>query len=826
MNTLWQDLRFGARMMIKAPGFTLIAVLSIALGIAVNSAVFTFVNGILLKPMPVRQPDRLVALYTKEPNSIYPSQFSYPDYLDYRDHNQVFSDLFIHFTTQGLSLKGGEGAAEMVCGEMVTGNYFTGLRLDPALGRLFTPEDDKRPGGHPVAVLSHAFWQRHFAGDPNVVGQIVKLNGHDFTIIGVAKKGFSGTRAFGWIPDVYLPLMMYAQAIPGTDESFLSNRGDRSFNVNGRLRDGVTIEQARAAMSAFAKQLGADYPQTNANLGVGMIPAGTKVQPAVALMGYTSMVTGLMMGLVGLVLLVACANVANLLLARATGRRREIAVRLALGASRRRLLRQLLTESVTLSTLGGALGLILAIWLSDLFRFGVPKVDFATMDFDYALGLDYRVLGFTMAVSVLTGVIFGLAPALQSSRPDLVPALKGEMSDASVGRRRPNLRNLLVVTQVALSLMLLVGAGLLVKSLRNAQTMNPGFRTDHLLMASVNVGLHGYDEARGRRFYKQLGERLQSLPGVTRASFAGPLPLDQYNYGANVTIEGRVPKTANERLGVGFSIVGHNYFETMNTPIVQGRAFTERDNENAPRVVIVNETMARRYWPGQNPIGKRLRLGGGQSQWLEVAGVAQDGKYITLGEPPTDYFFLPFWQNYDGRMTLIAHTKGDTESVIASIRREVKALDEQLPVYGVRDAPEFLDIILSGPKSIAATVSGFGLLALLLAAVGLYGVMSYAVAERTREIGVRVALGAEPRDLRLMVLRQGLRLSLGGAALGMAGAFGLARLLRSLLYDVSATDPLTFGAVALSLIVVALLACWIPARRAMKVDPMVALRCE
>ncbi len=543
-------------------------------------------------------------------------------------------------------------------------------------------------------------------------------------------------------------------------------------------------------------------------------------------MGYTSMVTGLMMGLVGLVLLVACANVANLLLARATVRRREIAVRLALGASRRRLIRQLLTESVMLSTLGGALGLILAIWLSDLFRFGVPKVDFATMDYDYALGLDYRVLGFTLAVSVLTGVIFGLAPALQSSRPDLVPTLKGEMSAASAGRRRPNLRNLFVVTQVALSLMLLVSAGLLVKSLRNAQTMNPGFRTDHLLMASVNVGLHGYDEARGRRFYKQLGERLQSLPGVTHASFAGPLPLDQYYNAANVTIEGRVPKTANERLGIGYSIVGHNYFETMNTPIVQGRAFTERDNENAPRVVIVNETMARRYWPSQNPIGKRLRLGGEQSQWLEVAGVAQDGKYITLGEPPTDYFFLPFWQNYDGRMTLIAHTKGDAESVIASIRREVKALDEQLPVYGVRDAPEFLDIILSGPKSIAATVSGFGLLALLLAAIGLYGVMSYAVAERTREIGVRVALGAEPRDLRLMVLRQGLRLSLGGVALGLAGAFGLARLLRSLLYDLSATDPLTFGAVALSLIVVALLACWIPARRATKVDPMVALRCE
>ena len=826
MNTLWQDFRYGARMMIKAPGFTLIAVLSIALGIGVNAAVFTLVNGMLLKPMPVRQPDRLVALYTIEPNSIYPSQFSYPDYVDYRDHNQVFSDLFIHFTTAGLSLKGRDGMAEMVCGEMVTGNYFTGLRLDAALGRLLTPEDDKRPGGHPVAVLGHAFWQRRFGGDPNVIGQIVKLNGHDYTIIGVAKKGFSGTRQFGWIPDVYLPLMMYAQAIPGTNESFLSNRGSRSFNINGRLRDGVTIGQARAAMSAFAKHLADDYPQTNANLGVGMIPASTKVQPAVVLMGYVPTMIGAMMGLVGLVLLVACANVANLLLARATVRRREIAVRLALGASRLRLVRQLLTESVMLSALGGGLGLALAIWLSDLFRLGAPKLDFATMDLDYDLSLDYRVLGFTLGVSVLTGVIFGLAPALQASRPDLVPTLKGETGNVVAGLRRFNLRNMLVIAQVALSLMLLISAGLLVKSMRNAQTMNPGFRMDHLMMASVNVDLHGYDEARGRRFYKELGERLRRLPGVEQASFAGPLPLDQYNYGARVTIEGRVPKTENERLNIGYSIVAHNYFETMNTPIVQGRAFTERDNENAPRVLVINETMARRYWPDQNPLGKRLRLGGEQNPWLEVIGVARDGKYITLGEPPTDYFFLPYLQNHDGQRTLLVRTTGDPESVVAGIRREVKALDEQLPVYGVRTAPEFLDRILSGPKSIAATVSGFGLLALLLAAIGLYGVMSYAVAQRTREIGVRVALGAEPRDLKRMILRQGLRLSLGGIALGLVGAFGLARLLQSLLYDVSATDPLTFGVIAISLMVVALVASWIPARRATKVDPMVALRVE
>jgi predicted permease len=833
MQTLLQDIRYGARMMAKSPGFTLIAVLSIALGIAVNVTVFTFVNGQLLKPMPVRQPERLVALYTKDPNSIYPDAFSYPEYVDYRDHNQVFSDLFIHYTTP-LSRKGGDGAAEMVAGEMVTGNYFTGLRLDPALGRLFTPEDNVKPGGHPVVVLSHAFWQRRFGGAGNVIGKIIKLNGYDFTVIGVAKKGFSGTRQFGWIPDVFLPLMMYAQAIPGTDDKYLSNRGDRSFNVNGRLKDGVSIEQARAATLLIGKRLAAEYPKTNANMDVGMVPAATKTQPAIVLMGYVPTMVGLMMGLVGLVLLVACANVANLLLARATVRRREVALRLALGAGRARLIRQLLTESVMLSVCGGALGLMATIWLSDLFKFGAPNVDFATVDFDYDLSMDHRVLGFTLAVSVLTGVIFGLAPALQVSRPDLAQTLKDSTGNLGAGRRRLNLRGMLVVSQVALSLMLLISAGVLIKSMRNAQKLDPGFTPDHLMMASVNLGLRHYDEARGRRFYKEISERLRRLPNVEQASFAGPLPLDQYNYGTNILIEGRVPRAENERLSAIYSIVDHNYFRTMNTRIVQGRAFNDRDNENALRVVIINRAMARRYWPDQDPIGKRLRTADGQAseqapqqaQWMEVVGVAEDGKYMTLGEPATDYLFLPFWQNYDGRMTLLVRAKGAPESVLPGIQREVRAIDEQLPVYGARTAHEFLDRILSAPQSVAALVSAFGALALLLAAIGLYGVMSYVVAQRTREIGVRIALGARPRDLKRLILRQGLLLALGGMALGLVGAFGLTRAMTSLLYSVSATDPLIFIITPASLVLVVLSACWIPARRAAKVNPIIALRYE
>ncbi len=825
MNRLLQDLRYGVRTMVKTPAFTIVAVLSIALGIAVNTSVFTLVNGMLFKPMPVRNPEHLVALYTTEPNEPYPDSFSYPEYLDYRDHNQVFSDLFIHYTTP-LSLNQQDGLAEMVSGELVTGNYFTGLRLDAALGRLLTPDDDRRPGGHPVTVLSHAFWQRRFGGDPTVVGRVVKLNGHDFTIVGVAKKGFSGTRQFGWIPDVYLPLMMHAQAIPGTTERFLNSRGNRSFNVNGRLKDGVSIAQAQAAMDAFARQLANDYPQTNANLGVGILPGGTKTQPAIAKMGYLEVMTSAMMGLVVLVLLVACANVANLLLARATIRRREIAMRLALGATRSRLIRQLLTESVLLSACGGGFGLLLAVWLNGLFGMAAPQLDFETIDLAYDLGLDYRILGFTAVLSVMTGVIFGLLPALQASRPDLMTILKGEAGGAAAGLRRFSLRNLLVVSQIALSLVLLISAGLLIKSMQNAQTMNPGFRTDRILMGSTNLDLHNYDEARGRSFYKQLGERLKGLPGVENASFAGPLPLDQYTNGSQFMVEGRVPKTENERLQTLFSIVAHDYFETMDTAILQGRAFTEHDNERAPRVVIINQAMARHYWPNENPLGRRLRLGNEQNPWLEVIGVAQDGKYITLGEPPTDYMFLPFWQNYDGRMTMVVRTTGNPETLSASIREEVKRLDEQLPVYGVRTASGYLDRVLSTPEAIAALVSIFGLLALTLAAVGLYGVMGYVVAHRSKEIGIRMAMGADAGKIQRMVLRQGMTLAVIGLAAGTAISLALASLMANLLYSVSAADPATFAIVALVLASAALLACYIPARRAMKVDPMVALRHE
>ena len=824
MNRLLQDLRYAVRTFLKTPGFTLIAVLSIALGIAANTSIFTLVNAVLFKPMPVPHPEQLVALYTTEPNSRYPGEFSYPDYRDYRDHNEVFSELFVHYGTP-VSMKNTGDKAELIWGELVSGNYFTGLGVTPASGRVLSPEDDRAEGGQPVAVLSHSFWKKRFDADPNIVGRDVRLNGHDFTVIGVARQGFSGTRFVGFIPDVWIPITMHNQIVAGS-ENWLEKRGGQSFNVNGRLKPGVTIEQATSAMNTYARQLAEAYPLTNANISVGMVPGGSKTQPALTLLGYIPIVAGLMMGIVGLVLLIACANVANLLLARASVRRREIAIRLALGAGRWRLVRQLLTESVLLSLIGGALGLLLAQWFNALVPLANPQLDFATIDFNYDLAIDQRVVAFTLCLSALTGVIFGLLPALQASRTDLVTTLKGEGPSVTSATRRLSLRNLLVVSQVALSLMLLISAGLFVRSTRNVQEMNPGFESKRIMLASVDVGLHGYDEAKGRSFYKQIVERIKTLPGVEAASIGGPLPLDAYGRGATLKVEGYVPAYENERIGVGYSVVGHDYFKAMNTPIVEGRAFTEHDDQNAPNVVVVNETLARRYWPNESPLGKRLQLGSAKSPYREIVGVARDGKYVLLGEPPTEYLFVPLLQNYDGKMTLIARASGEPEKLAEAIRQEVASLDSELPVYGVKPMPQFLDRILSGPKSIAALATTFGLIALLMAAVGLYGVMSYSVAQRTREVGIRMALGAKTGDVVKLILKEGLILVVAGVGIGLVTAAVVSRFLGSFLYGISPTDPVTFITIPFVLVLVALVASYVPARRATKVDPMIALRFE
>jgi predicted permease len=824
MENLLQDLRFALRMLIKKPAFTAVAIFSLALGIGANTAVFTLVNAVLFKKLPVSHPEQLVAVYTTRPESRLPDNFSYLDYRDYRDKNEVFSALMVHSGIP-LSMSRQEGQPELIWAELVSANYFSGLGVNPYSGRGFLPEEDQKPGGAPVVVASYRFWKQQLGSDPNVVGKSLRLNGHEFTVVGIAPFGFSGTKFLGFIPDVWVPIMMQAQVMPASG-GLLNDRGSHWLSIRGRLKPHVSLQQAEAAMNVVARQLAQTYPQTDKDYSIHLIPGSTKTEPFLVVMGFIPIVAALMMGVVGLVLLIACANVANLLLARATARRREIAVRLAIGANRLRLIRQLLTESLLLSLLSGGFGLGLAFWFNELFKLGAPVLDFPTIDFDYSLSPDHRILGFTLVISILTGIIFGVLPAFQASKTDVVSTMKGEESTVGAGTRRFTLRNLLVVSQVALSLMLLISAALFLQSAFNAQKLNPGFETRNILLASVDVGLQGYTEEKGRNFYKQVVERVEMLPGVKSASLAFPLPLDAYNSSVGVMVEGYALRSEQDRIHAGLSLVGNHYFTTMDTPLLEGRGFDERDTSSSPNVVIINETLAHRYWQGQDPIGKRLKIGSEHAPFLEVVGVAQDGKYITLGEPPMNYIFLPLSQNYDGRTTLIVRTSGNPKSLAAMVRNEVQKLDDQLPLFGIKTMREFLERLLSGPESIAGMVMVFGIIALLLAVIGIYGVMSYSVIQRTHEIGIRIAIGAERRDILKLVVGQGMGLSLIGVFLGLGGAMALTRVTSSLLYGIDAANPLTFVAASLVLTLVALLTCFLPARRASQVDPMVALRYE
>jgi len=813
-----QDIRFAGRSFLNTPGVTIAAVLSIALGIAATTSVFTLVNAVLFKPLPVRDPQQLVALYTTKPDERFPGGFSYPDYRDYRDDAGVFSDLYA-YNGVSVAFSAGSEKSELIWGELVTGNYFTGLGVAPAAGRLLAPNDDRAEGAHPVAVLSHAFWQRRFGSNPGIVGRVVKLSGHEFTVIGVTRKGFSGTRLVAFIPDVWIPLSMHAQIEPHP----LEERGARWFNINGRLKPGVSVDEATAAINVVAGRLAREHPTSNARVRAGMVPAPNKTEPAITQLGYIPIAAQTMMALVGLVLLIACANVANLLLARASARRREIAMRLACGAPRIRLVGQLLTESIILALSGGAAGFVLARSFMALVPTFNPTLDFATIDFDYDLSLDYRVLLFTTGTTVLTGIIFGLLPSLQASKVDLVSAL--QRRDGSDGRsaRRGGLRHGLVVAQVALSLALVVGAGAFVRSMQSAQRIDPGFEAKNILLVSVDAR-RGYDAAKGRAYFRSVLDRIRALPGVAAASLAGPLPLDAYGSADVVIAAGYVPRDPNERIEVKYSVVGDDYFRAMSTAIVSGRGFAETDTATTTSVVVINETMARRFWPNQTPIGKRIRLGRPTSREIEVIGVARDGKYNLLGEPPTEYFFLPHAQRYNGQMTLITRTAGSPAALASAVQREIAALDPDVPIYGVKTMPMFLNRLLSLPQSVAVLGALFAVVALLMASVGLYGVMSNSIARRTREIGLRIAVGATRADVMRMVLTQGMTLAGVGVAIGTFGALALLRLAAGLLYGVGPDDPPTFLTGAVVLAAVALTATYVPARRATRLDPSRALR--
>jgi predicted permease len=819
-------------MLMKRPGVTLIAALSLALGIGANTSIFSIVNAAFLRQLPVTEPSRLMFVFNGRRSSPWMT-VSYPNYVDYRDKNEVFSGLAAYGAIT-VSLTSNE-RPDQIRGTIVTGNYFDTLGARAALGRVITPEDDRTPNGRPVIVISHRLWQNRFGGAANVVGKEIVLNGNKFTIIGVMPAGFEGAEILER-SDLYAPMMMQAMVRPPRggfsgemNPDLLSRRGPSWLQMIGRLKPGVSMEQAQAGISTLASQLEKAYPNENEGTIATLFPV-SKIDPR----AYTPFVTAaaLLMSVVGMVLLIACANVANLLLARASARRKEIAVRLAMGASRWRLVRQLLTESVLLALLGGLAGLLIAVWTIDLLKRTPPPIGIFSFNLDFSI--DARVLWFTFALSLLTGIIFGLAPALQSSRPDLLPSLKDESYSPVQSRRRFTMRNLLVVAQVALSLVLLIGAGLFLRSLWRIQNTHPGFDADKVLTASLNINLLRYTRQQGRDFYGQAVERVAALPGVESVSLARVVPISGGGRMTSLVIEGQDEQEINRRRDtgddglqvVGANVIGEKYFRTMGVSIPQGRDFTATDDENAPRVVIVNETFARRYFAGQDPLGKRMRLGGSRSPWSEIIGVARDSKYRALSEDPTPFIYVPLAQNHETGMTLHVRTAGDPLGVAAAVRREVNSIEKNLPLTDLQPMSALIGASLYPARMGAVLIGVFGLLALLLAAVGLYGVMSYAVSRRTREIGVRMALGAQARDVLKLVIKEAMTLVVIGMAIGWGLAATLSRFIASFLVGVGAMDAVTFAAIPTVLASVALLASYLPARRAMKVDPMVALRCD
>jgi predicted permease len=796
--------------MLKSPGFAAVGILSLAIGIGANAAIFSLVNTVLFHPLPVAEPQRLVEITPTRTGEDF-GNFSYPAYKDFRDRNEVLEGTAAYrFAPMSLSR---DGNNERIWGFLVSGNYFDVLGVRPAAGRLFTQEDDRAPGANPVAVLSYGCWQRRFGGLPSIVGQEITINSHSFTVVGVAPEGFGGTVLI-FTPEIWVPIMMAREIEPGSN--WLDNANNGVLFALGRLKPGINEKQTTESLDALMNSLVSVYPHYE-GVRVTLSPPGLVVP---ALRQGTLGFSFVLMAAVALVLLIACTNLANMFLARATRRRKEIAIRLSLGATRRRLMRQLLTESILLALTGGGIGVLAAIWTANLAGKLRPPVDFALR---IDLKADWRVLLFGLAISVLSGVIFGMVPALQSTRCDLVPALK---DDTGASGRRSRLRNALVIAQVAFSLVLLVAAGLIVRSLQHVQMIGPGFQTSRTITMSVDLGLQGYNEARGREFYKELIARAEALPGVRSATLANYLPLALNRNSTSIYIEGQPTPRPSEVPEVQDSDVWPGYFETMGIPLVHGREFDARDEKKETRSVIVNETFARRFWPGQDPVGKRISAGKAAAPRWEVIGVAKDGKYWSLGEAAEPFIYFPMARDYDSSAALVINSTADPRSLINSIRAQVQQMDPNLPVFDAKTMEEHMRLSLLPLRAGAWVAGSFALLALGLAALGIYGVTAYSVGQRTREIGIRVAMGAKPRDVLALILKQGAVLAAIGLATGLVGAFAVTRLMSSVLYGVSATDALTFVAVSLLLASVVLVASYIPGRRATKVDPMLALRYE
>lgn len=820
MQNLIKDVRYGIRMLMKNPGVTLVAVITLALGIGANTAIFSGVNSFLMKPLPVPRPGELIRPMEVAEDRELNDEMSYPDFVDYRAQSSSFVGLAAEDMVPAAIDT--ENQNDVIWGQVVSANYFDVVQVNPILGRTFAPDEDKTTGGSPVLVLSHGLWQRRFGSDANIVGKKIRLNNRQYEVIGIAPEYFTGTK-FALAMDFWTPISM-AEELRRAPK-LLEDRGSHWMNVIGRLKPGVSLDQASAELSGIANRINQAYPNNRASGTQAIVM--TETDGRFEDMGRTfKSGAAIAMVIVGLILLIACANVANLMLARAAARRKEIGIRLALGASRTHLIRQLLTESMLLSILGGALGLLLAVWVTKLMDGFVPVLEYTIIKDFFAL--DSRALLFTLVVSLATGLIFGLAPALQSSNPAVVPVLKGLPEVSKRGRMgRFTLRNGLVVAQVALSLMVLVCGGLFIKSFRKAQTMDPGFNNPNGLIVTLSPQLVGYDNEQTRNFYKQLVERARNLPGVEFAGMARLMPLgDSSNSNGPVLKEGETLPRGSSGRTIMTNVVGPGYFTTMQIPLVEGRDFDERDQPKTQSVVVINQRMAEMLWPGESAIGKRFVVGTESREAREVVGVVKTGKYRSLSEDPRPYIYYSMTQSRPGNMSLIVRSSVDPRGLVGAIRGQVEALDRNVPVSAVKTMSEHLTYALWAPNMAASFSLAFGVLAVLLSAVGLYSVMAYVVSQRTREVGIRMALGAERSHVMRMIAKQGMWLASVGVVIGLLLALALVRVLSSLLIGVSGYDVGIFVIVPLLLATVALIACYLPARRATKVDPLIALRYE
>jgi predicted permease len=825
MQTLWQDIRYALRMLVKNPGFSAIAILSLALGIGANTTIFTVVNAILLHPLPVKDISRLVELDTVDTKTrvtnanVTKLGMSYPNFQDYARDNQVFSGISCIVGPLALTWSGGT-EPKQVLGQMVTSNYFDVLGVSPAVGRFFLPEEDKKLSGNSVAVLSYSLWVNKFGSDPNITGKTITLNATPYNIIGVGPKGFKGTFIFGNAEEVWLPVSMYPQLLAGF---FLDNFNDRRFlttAVFGRLKDGVSIGTAEASLKTIASQLEKAFPKDNASRSVALTPLADAAV-GVNNRGQIVLAGGLMMGIVGLVLMIACVNVANLLLAQAARREKEISLRAALGASRRRVTRQLLTESLVLAVLAGIVGTVIAYaGRALLWSFRPPFIQNGDVDISF----DSHVLLFTMGVSLITAVLIGIAPAVKVARPNLIEVLKVGGRGGSVSWTRNRFRSLLVVTEIALALVALIGAGLFVRSMQNAQRVDPGFESHDLFVFAFDLGALHYTEDRGQQFYRAVIEKAEASPGVASATIASNFPLGG-GFARTVFPEGQDEASGYRGTLTQLNDIAPNYFKTLRIPLVSGREFTDSDRKDTTQVAIVTQAMAKQFWPNQDAIGKRFHFFG-EKQLREIVGIAHDSVINAIGEEPQPLVYLPLTQDYAPAATVQVRTNGKPEPVIAGVRARVQSLDNNLALTNWNTIGELFDQGLWAPRMGAALLAVFGAVALILAIVGVYGVLSYSVTQQTPEIGIRMAMGASTGNVTQLVVRQGMRLAIIGLVAGLVLAFVAMRAMSTLLYEVSAHDPLIFGGVTLILASAAVLACYIPARRAARVDPLVALRYE